>query len=35
MGIGFVLFEMVRRRFAREWGAIQEFIEQEMHRRAS
>ena len=35
MGIGFVLFEMVRRRFAREWGAIQEFIEQELHRRAS
>lgn len=35
MVIGFVLFEMVRRRFAREWGAIQEFIEQELHRRAS
>ncbi len=33
--IGFVMFEMVRRRFARAWGQIQEFIEQELHRRAT
>ncbi|MCF8210905.1 MAG: branched-chain amino acid ABC transporter permease [Rhodoferax sp.] len=35
MGVGLGLFEWVRRRFAVKWGHIQEFIEQEMHRRAS
>jgi branched-chain amino acid transport system permease protein len=35
LAIGIGLFEMVRRRFSREWGAIQEFIELELHRRAS
>jgi branched-chain amino acid transport system permease protein len=31
--VGFALFEWVRRRFAREWGSIQEEIEKELHRR--
>ena len=30
--VGFALFEWVRRRFAREWGSIQEEIEKELHR---
>jgi len=33
--VGFALFELVRRRFAREWGGIQEEIEQELHRRGN
>jgi branched-chain amino acid transport system permease protein len=33
--VGFGLFEMVRRKFAREWGTIQEEIEKEIHRRGS
>jgi branched-chain amino acid transport system permease protein len=33
--VGFALFEMVRRRFALEWGSIQEEIEKEIHRRGS
>jgi branched-chain amino acid transport system permease protein len=32
---GFALFEWVRRRFAREWGSIQEEIEKELHRRGN
>jgi branched-chain amino acid transport system permease protein len=35
MVIGIALFEWTRRRFVRQWGAIQEFIEQEMKRRES
>ncbi|MCM3563174.1 branched-chain amino acid ABC transporter permease [Hydrogenophaga intermedia] len=31
--VGFVLFELARRRFARRWGAIQEFIENAMKQR--
>ena len=30
---GIALFEVARRQFARQWGAIQEFIEKEMKRR--
>lgn len=33
--VGFGLFEVVRRRFAKEWGSIQEEIEKEIHRRGS
>jgi branched-chain amino acid transport system permease protein len=33
--VGYSLFEMVRRKFAREWGSIQEEIEKEIHRRGS
>ncbi len=33
--VGFALFEMVRRKFAREWGTIQEEVEKEIHRRGS
>ena len=32
--VGGVLFEMARRKFARQWGAIQEHIEHEIQRRA-
>jgi branched-chain amino acid transport system permease protein len=32
MAVGLVLFEMVRRRFGREWDAIQTFIETKMNR---
>jgi branched-chain amino acid transport system permease protein len=31
--VGFALFELARRRFARRWGAIQEFIENAMKQR--
>ncbi len=33
--VGVLLFELVRRRFALEWGSIQEEIEKELHRRGS
>ena len=33
--VGYALFEVVRRKFAREWGSIQEEIEKEIHRRGS
>ena len=33
--VGVALFEFVRRRFAVQWGAIQEEIEKELHRRGS
>jgi branched-chain amino acid transport system permease protein len=33
--MGFALFELVRRRFAQQWGAIQEEIQKELHRRGS
>lgn len=33
--VGYALFEVVRRKFAREWGTIQEEIEKEIHRRGS
>ncbi len=33
--VGYALFEVVRRRFAKEWGSIQEEIEKEIHRRGS
>jgi branched-chain amino acid transport system permease protein len=33
--VGFGLFEVVRRRFKREWGSIQEEIQKELHRRGS
>ena len=33
--VGYSLFEMVRRKFALEWGTIQEEIEKEIHRRGS
>ena len=33
--VGYSLFEVVRRKFAREWGTIQEEIEKEIHRRGS
>ncbi|MBC7955422.1 MAG: branched-chain amino acid ABC transporter permease [Cytophagales bacterium] len=33
--VGLALFELVRRRFARAWGSIQEEIEKELHRRGS
>lgn len=33
--VGFGLFELVRRRFKREWGDIQEEIEKELHRRGN
>lgn len=32
--VGFTLFELVRRKFAKQWSAIQEFIEIETQRRA-
>jgi branched-chain amino acid transport system permease protein len=32
MAVGLVLFEVARRRFAREWEAIQAFIETKMNR---
>jgi branched-chain amino acid transport system permease protein len=32
--VGGALFELVRRKFAKQWSAIQEFIEQETQRRA-
>ncbi len=33
--VGFALFELARRRFARRWGAIQEFIENAVKKRES
>lgn len=33
--VGYALFEVVRRKFAKEWGSIQEEIEKEIHRRGS
>lgn len=33
--VGFALFELVRRRFRREWGDVQEEIENELHRRGN
>jgi len=33
--VGLVLFELVRRRFALEWGTVQEEIEKELHRRGN
>ncbi len=33
--VGYSIFEIVRRRFALEWGTIQEEIEKEIHRRGS
>ena len=32
MGTGLALFELARRRFAREWGEIQAFIEKKLNR---
>ena len=31
--VGIALFEIVRRRFAQQWGDIQEYIEKEIKRR--
>jgi branched-chain amino acid transport system permease protein len=35
LAVGGALFELVRRRFKEKWGAIQEEIEKEIHRRGS